>query len=117
MMTIEVETIWNGSECENTSFIPKSYEDCHHRSTEFVYETCCYLKGLGVDDSDIKQECVDIIKDDTAKGKILNQTRERIKNGTYWENFNNTYKRIDILKCYSNYVQQKLFLTLFLLFL
>ena len=117
MMAIEVETIWNGSECENASFTPESYEDCKLKSTEFVYETCCYLKGLGVDDTDIKQECVDIIKDDMIDSKILNQTKERIKNGTYWKTFNDTYKSIDILKCYSNYVQQKLFLTLLLLLL
>ena len=117
MMTSEVETIWNGSECENSSFTPESYEDCKHRSTEFVYETCCYLKGFGVNESDPKQECVDIIKDDTVVGKILNQTKERIKNGTYWETFNDTYFSIDILQCYSNYVQQKLFLTLFLMLL
>ena len=96
------------SECEQTKN-PSSFENCLKKSTEFIYERCCYL--LGTTKDGIKEsECVDIIKDDSINSVLLNQTRNLIMNGTYWESYPQTYIEIETLRCFSKYIYPKYFL-------
>ena len=85
------------SPCESIKN-PKSYEDCRGKSTEFVYEACCFLKG--VDNENVEEaECVDIERDHIRYDKNLNETKRLIINGTYWESYNLSYNSIEILRC------------------
>ena len=94
---------------------PSSYDDCKGKSTEFVYEACCFLKGVD-DKGEEESECIDIERDHIRYDKNLNETKEKIINGTYWDSYNFKYTSIEILRCDNNYIYAPVFL-LFLLIL
>ena len=100
------------SACELTENV-ESFEDCKQRSTEFVYEVCCFLEGTLHGEEE--KECVDIIRDDVRNKVDLNITREKIKNGTYWSTYNETYDSIKDFRCFSNYFFSKIYLFYFIL--
>ena len=77
-----------------------SYEDCKNRSSEYIYEICCFLRGNQTDGNGTKNECVDINRDDKIKDKDFNITKRKIKNGTYWPSWNGTYTYIETLYCH-----------------
>ena len=95
------------SPCEETQEA-SSYDDCKQKSTEFIYEVCCFLKGQ--QHGNPKLECIDVTRDDIRKEKDLNLTRDKIKNGTYWSSYNDTYDSIESIICFSNYYFLKIYL-------
>ena len=111
----EEERDWS-SPCENTKN-PKSFEDCTHKSTEFIEEICCYLKGAIPEYNDaLGTECIDINRDDARNQKILNLTKAKIKNGTYWEEYNKSYVEIETIRCSSKHIFPKIILIFYLIF-
>ena len=100
------------SPCEDTDN-PSSYNDCKQKSTEFIFEVCCFLNGTQFGKP--KRECVDVTKDDIRNEKELNNTRDRIKNGTYWDTYNETYNEINVLNCFSNYIFPKIYFLIIIL--
>ena len=111
----EEEGDWH-SPCENTKN-PKSFEDCTHKSTEFIEEICCYLKGAIPEYNDaLGTECIDINRDDARNQKILNLTKAKIKNGTYWEEYNKSYVEIETIRCSSKHIFPKIILIFYLIF-
>ena len=95
---------------------PKSYKDCLNKTTEFIFEICCYLKGINSSNSN-EEECVDISRDDTRNKHFLELAKEKIQNGTYWDDYNETYKSIELLICYGNYIFPKFILIIYFIFL
>ena len=93
---------------------PSSFNECIGKSTEFVHEVCCYLKG--VKNNTNITECVDIFRDDIRSEIDINNTKKNIENGTYWDKYDLVYNSIEILKCYCNYIFPKV-LSLYLLVL
>ncbi len=77
--------------CERASN-PKELSDCKDRSPAGSYEKCCYMKGMQYGEE--STECVDINKNDDP-----NKIKEKIKNGTYWPNYDLTYEEIIELEC------------------
>ena len=77
--------MWFNWRCE-------SYDNCKQRSSEYIYEVCCFLEGNLHGHE--QKECVDVIRDDVRKEADLNITRDKIKNGTYWNTYNNSYDYI-----------------------
>ena len=109
---ISIFVFWS-SPCEVVKN-PSSFHDCIGKSTEYVHEVCCYLKGIQ-NNSEIS-ECVDIVRDDTRSELDINNTKKNILNGTYWSKYDLVYNSIEILKC--NYIFPKLLLFyLFILYI
>ena len=107
------EDEWS-SECERTKN-PSSIDECINKSTEFIYERCCYLYGMENRSRINKSECVDVTKDDIINAEVLNQTRNMIFNGTYWDSYTDPYISIEIFRCFSKYNEPKFFFILILL--
>lgn len=93
---------------------PESFHDCIGRSTEYVHEVCCYLKGI--QNNTESSECVDIVRDDTRSELDINITKKNIESGEYWDKYDLEYESVEILKCNCNYIFPK-FLLLYLLIL
>ena len=102
------------SSCETAEGV-SSYEDCKQKSTEYIFEVRCFMKGKQHGEESL--ECVDVTRDDIRKEKDLNLTINKIKNGTYWDNYKDTYDYIEMLKCFSNYIFPKILIFLFCLLL
>ena len=111
----EEEETWR-SPCE-TQKNPKNFEDCTRRSTEYIYEICCYLKASSNDSNIMEEECIDITRDDTRNQGTLNLAKEKIKNCTYWEDNNETYYMIESLRCYNKYIFPNFILINYFIFL
>ena len=109
----EIKT-WH-SPCELTEN-PESYEDCTKKSTEYIDEICCYLKASSNKSDEMTGECIDIARDDARNKDTIKMTKERIKNGTYWPNYNNTYDEIEILRCYSKNIFPNIIFMIILFF-
>ena len=109
----EEEEEWK-SPCERTKN-PTSIEDCTGKSTEFVDETCCFLKGkqFGGD----MLECVEVIRDDVRTKALINNTVRNIINGTYWapDVYNLTYDSIEEFRCSNKYIVQQMILIILML--
>ena len=109
----EEEEEWK-SPCERTKK-PNSIEDCTGKSTEFVDETCCFLKGkqFGGD----MLECVEVIRDDVRTKELINNTVRNIIQGTYWEPdvYNLTYDSIEEFRCSNKYIVQQMILIILML--
>ena len=88
---------------------PIKRDDCVGKSTEYIEEVCCYLIGTQDDDIDLG-ECVDVDRDDVRNELGYNNTKKKIINGTYWENYNLRYNSIKVLDCYYNYIFPKILL-------
>ena len=88
---------------------PIKRDDCVGKSTEYIEEVCCYLIGSQDDDIDLG-ECVDVDRDDVRNELGYNNTKKKIINGTYWENYNLRYNSIKVLDCYYNYIFPKILL-------
>ena len=101
---------------ENENFTIKSYEDCKDRSSEYIYEICCFLRGKESKNNDTRNECVDINRDDKILDKGLNATKKKIMDGTYWNSWNGTYDSIEILDCHLGFIFMKK-ISILLLFL
>ena len=108
----EFEDYDKASACEKTENV-ESYDDCKQRGTEYVYEVCCFLEGALHGEEE--KECVDIIRDDVRNKVDLNITRDKIKNGTYWSTYNESYDYIKDFRCFSNYIFSNNFLIFFVL--
>ena len=104
----EVTDHWY-SPCENTTG-PSSIEDCTGKSTEFVDETCCFMEATqdGIQD----KECVEVTRDDIRTKELIDKTVEMIKNGEYWDYYNETYESVISFRCSSNYILPKIFLVI-----
>ena len=100
---------------DNKSLIT-SYEDCKNRSSEYIYEICCFLRARKWNESVIENECVDINRDDKILDKSLNATKTKIMNGTYWDSWNGSYDYIEILDCHIDFIFMKR-ISILLLFL
>ena len=98
------------SPCEQTK-LPISYENCKQKSTEYVYETCCYMEAT--QNGIYEPECVEVSRDDVRNKTDVEKTRLRILEGIYWEKYDDKYDSIDKLICSSDYI----FITIFSLFL
>ena len=103
------------NEDENTTI--KSYDDCKDRSSEFIYEICCFLRGRESGENETKNECVDINRDDKIKDKNFNITKKKIMNGTYWKSWNGTYDLIETINCHLAFIYMKKAFILFWIFL
>ena len=101
------------SPCESINN-PLSYDDCKGKSTEFVYEACCFLKGIDNENIEIS-ECVDIERDHIRYDHNLNETKRLIINGEYWEQYNLSYVSIEILQCSNNYISPRIILLFILI--
>ena len=51
-----------------------------------------------------KAECVDIERDHIRFDKDLNQTKQLILHGMYWDKYNLSYKTIEEFRCYNFYI-------------
>ena len=109
------------SPCESVNITNKNNpSDCYGKSTEYIEETCCYLESM-VKDKETneiikKYEYVDFTKSDYDVPEQKQIAIEQIKNGTYWDAWNDTYEQIISLQCESNFIFLKGF-TFFLLFI
>ena len=112
----------NRSPCESVNVTEsKNPNDCYGKSTEFIEEICCYLES-NVKDKETnelkrKYECIDFAKSDYDRPEQKQIAIEQIKNGTYWETYNDTYEDIILLKCEGNFIFLKVlsFLLLFIM--
>ena len=103
------------SPCENSG-IPKRFEDCLGKSCEFIEEKCCYLESKNTTTNEIRKECVDLNFYDYMKDDLKQNAINAIKNGEYWEDFNETYDEIISLRCASQILFHQIFLYLLILF-
>ena len=83
--------------CELT-WNPKGWEECRGKETDLEKEVCCYLEGTRKDIVN-KTYCADIIAEDVSTPEKRQETIDRIKNGTYW---NDTPVSLELTKmiCY-----------------
>ena len=86
------------SDCEKTKN-PKIDTDCKGKKAEFKTETCCYAKGT--QNGTTETECLDINKRDIDTEAKLNETIKKIKEGKYWETYQDPYEEM-ILDCDPN---------------
>ena len=100
---------------------PTKPEDCYGKSCEFIEETCCYMESIVSNNSDLNNifnetwyECVDFAISDYEGENQKQIAIEQIKNGTYWEVYNDTYLDIILLKCKCNFLFSYGILLLFL---
>ena len=103
------------SPCERVQN-PTSYDDCKGKSTEFVYEACCYLRGVN-SEFIAGAECVDIERDHIRFDKDLNQTKQLILHGMYWDKYNLSYKTIEEFRCFNCYIYSSQVILLLLIIL
>ena len=97
---------YNVTTCEGVPS-PEGYSNCEKFSTDS--ETCCYA-------NDGKYgECVKIKKEDAEDKDKLKAAIEKIKNGQYWEDYFETYEKLDI-DCSSEFLKG-IFVALFAVFL
>ena len=80
------------SPCEKVDE-PNTFEDCLGLSCEFIEEKCCYLEAVNSTNSTNK-ECIDFYVYDYMREDLKQKAIQKIKNGTYWESYNDTYKEI-----------------------
>ena len=102
------------SPCEET-LNPTSLEDCTGKSTEYVDETCCYMKAIQYGEESI--ECAEVIRDDIRTKELINKTVEKIKAGVYWERYNETYESVSIFRCSGNYILIQIIFLILLYFI
>ena len=108
------------SPCER-KYDPIKPQDCFGRSTEFIEETCCFLESIELDDTDENNifnqtvyECVDFAISDYERPEQKEISIQKIKNGTYWVNFNEPYYDIIAINCKYNFLIYKINFVLFL---
>ena len=91
--------IWNStiSDCESTAN-PGSLKDCKGKETEENTETCCFLKSKDSSNNE-DVECVDVVSDDVSTETKLKDVEAKIKSGTYWSDYNETYYNITEFTC------------------
>ena len=82
---------------------PKTFEDCLGLSCEFIEEKCCYLEAVDSTNSTNK-ECIDFYVYDYMREDLKQKAIQKIMNGTYWESYDGTYKKIIELKCKDEYL-------------
>ena len=104
------------SPCENSG-IPKRFEDCLGKSCEYIEEKCCYLETKNRTTNEIEKECNDFYFYDYMRDDLKQNAIDAIKNGEYWEEYNETYDEIISLRCACQFLFYQIFLYLFILFL
>ena len=90
------------SPCEKVDE-PNTFEDCLGLSCEFIEEKCCYLYSVNSTNLTSK-ECIDFYVYDYMREDLKQKAIQKIKNGTYWESYNDTYQKIIELKCKDEYL-------------
>ena len=102
------------SPCER-KYDPIKPQDCFGRSTEFIEETCCFLESIELNDIDENNifnqtvyECVDFAISDYERTEQKEIAIQKIKNGTYWVNFNEPYYDIITINCKSYFLIYKI---------
>ncbi len=104
------------SPCESVNVtMSKKPNDCYGKSTEFIEEICCYLESINATGGKGK-ECIDFQFYDYSREDLKKTAIEKIKNGTYWDVYNETYDEIVSLKCNKDYLIPPIFLLLFFYF-
>ena len=58
------------------------------------------------------KECVEVTRDDIRTKELIDKTVEMIKNGEYWDYYNETYESVISFRCSSNYILPKIFLVI-----
>ena len=103
--------------CErnNINNPPEKFEDCLGKSCEFIEEICCYLESINATGGKVK-ECIDFQFYDYSREDLKKTAIEKIKNGTYWDFYKETYDEIVSLKCNKDYLIPPIFLLLFFYF-
>ena len=102
------------SPCEKTKNAT-SYESCKKKSTEYIYETCCYMEAT--QNGLFETECVEVSRDDVRNKGDVEKTRQKILHGIYWEKDDELYESIDKLICSSDYILTTIFLLFLILLL
>ena len=102
------------SPCESQISVNK-YDDCIGKACEFIEEKCCYLEALNHTTKERQKECIDFNFYDYMRDDLLSEAKEKIRNGEYWDSFNETYDEIYILDCNYKYFYPS-FLLLIILF-
>ena len=82
---------------------PETFEECLGLSCEFIEEKCCYLYSVNSTNLTSK-ECIDFYVYDYMREDLKQKAIQKIKNGTYWESYNDTYKEIFELRCKDEYL-------------
>ena len=95
---------------------PNSFEDCIGKSCEYIEEKCCYLESKNHTTNENKKECIDFYFYDYMRDDLKHDAIEAIKNGSYWDVFNETYDEIISLRCESEFLLQTIFLYILILF-
>ena len=99
------------SECEKMQ-PAKGEDDCYNAHPELTSESCCYIesdwhKGDHHEDN-IEKSCIDIFTEDVQTPEGLEETKERIKNGTYWPDGDYGYaKVINAFRCKKSTISQQ----------
>ena len=95
---------------------PSNFKDCIGKACEFIEEKCCYLESKNTTTGITLKECIDFYFYDYMRDDLKEKAIEAIKNGTYWEGYNETYDEIISLKCASEFLFQQIILYLLILY-
>ena len=112
---IQIFTHEYPSPCEaTTDSNPSKYEDCKGKSCEFIEEICCYMEAINETDNETVKECVDFQFYDYSRPELKKIAFEKIKNGTYWSDYDLGYSEIISMYCNNYYIFPNYFILLLL---
>ena len=83
---------------------PNISEQCLKKSCEFIEEKCCYLETRNISTNTIKKECIDFNFYDYMREDLKMEALNKIKNGSYWEDYDLPYDEIISLNCQNEYI-------------
>ena len=82
----------------------KDFNDCIGKTCEYIEEICCYLESKNYTDGSILKECIDFNFYDYMREDLINQAKQKLLKGEYWESYNQTYDEIINLRCENSYM-------------
>lgn len=86
-------------ECE-TTLHPQGWEQCKGKETDLPEEICCFVIGKrAITMQDTTHWCTDIRREDIETPEKFEITKERIRNGTYWSDVNETFS-LEYITCW-----------------